>query len=143
MALFNSTITIDSDVESVFNFATNPENNEKWQSNFISCTQTNGDVMEVGATYRYVNSFLGARVLTDWVVTEYEPNKAITFEFKSPAVSGSSRLNIEEKRNKTEVTVIGEVDLSSIKFGKKIAEIKAKKQIKSDLKKLKKVLEAG
>jgi carbon monoxide dehydrogenase subunit G len=143
MARFSSTITINSDVESVFSFATDPINNGTWQSNFVSYQQTNGDGVEVGATYRYINSFLGMNMQTDGVITEYEPNQVMTYEFKSSTLSGSSRFQVEEKGDKTEVTVTGEADLSAIKFGKKLAEMKAKKQIKSDLKKLKRVLEAG
>lgn len=143
MARFSSTVTIDSDVESVFDYVTDPENNSAWQSSFVSYKQTTGETMEVGATYRYINSFLGINMQTEGVITEYEQNEVMAFDFTSSKVSGSSKFQVEEKGNKTEVTLTGSADLSFMKFGKKLAEIKAKNQIKSDLKKLKKILEVS
>lgn len=141
MVTFSSTITINSDVETVFDFVTNPENNKAWQSTFRSCKQTGGDGVEVGAIYRYTNNFLGINMQTTGVVTEFEPDHSMAFEFTSSSVSGESRVLVEDNKGKTNLTLTGKADLGFMKFGRKLAEMKAKRQMKSDLAKLKKILE--
>ena len=46
-----------------------------------------------GSTYRCVNRFMGTRIETEGLVTEYEPDRRCCIRISSGAVTGKSGLN--------------------------------------------------
>jgi uncharacterized membrane protein len=77
---FTSSIEIDRPADEVFDYIADFENNPKWQGGMRSCSWTSEQTKVVGSTYVQVAAFLGRRIHTHFVVTEYEPGRTISIE---------------------------------------------------------------
>ena len=77
---FTHSIEIDRPAGEVFAFVAEPENNPKWQGGMRSCQWTSPIRLEVGSTYAQEASFLGFRIETLFVVSDYEPGRTISIE---------------------------------------------------------------
>ena len=76
---------INRPLADVFAFASNFENNPKWETNFQGVKRTSSAPIGVGTTYQCVLKVPGQRVDSRFVVTEFEPNRKIAFEGDKPA----------------------------------------------------------
>jgi carbon monoxide dehydrogenase subunit G len=81
MALdFTHSIEIDRPAGAVFEYVANFENNPRWQGGMAACRWTSPETMEVGATYVQEAKFLGRRIDTHFVVSEFEAGRRISIE---------------------------------------------------------------
>lgn len=143
MLPFENSVIINQPIETVFCFTTNIENNPKWQSGLLESGLTSPGAMGVGATYRCVNKFMGVHIETEGVITEYAPYRECTYQITSGPVKGASSFIFEPVDGGTRVTTAGEADLSFFKLTKSLAIRKVRKQLRNDMKTLRKVIEAG
>ena len=109
MAIIESSIMIEKPVEEVWNFLTDLTNNgPKFQPGLIEMRQTSSGPVGVGTTFqskRTNGTFL-------FRITEYEPNRRLTIEFTSGAISGSRYVsNLENMGGKTKLTLTAEPKL--------------------------------
>ena len=72
--------TIKKPVEEVFAFLANPENETKWQPDLLSAKLTSNGPVGVGAEGCDVRKFMGKETVTTWRVTEFVPNRKMTFK---------------------------------------------------------------
>ena len=140
---FQESIDINQPVETVFSFTTEINNNHLWQTDILEAEQTSEGDFGLGATYRCANEFLGRRIETEGVVSEFEPEKKCTFKFLSGDVTGESSYIFEPSDAGTRFTTLGDLNINMFSLGKWIVSHFAKSQIKGDLKKLKQILENG
>ena len=143
MLKFKESVVIDQPVERVFSFATDLNNNVRWQSEVLEVAQTSAGPFGLGATYRCVNKFMGRRVETEGLIFEYEPQKKCSFKFTSGPVTGESSFLFEPVESGTMFTTTGELNLGFFSLTQWIVRRVAKELIQKDLMKLKHVLENG
>ncbi len=143
MVRFKESIHIRQTVESVFSYATDLSNNIQWQSDVLDVQQTSEGPFGLGATYRCVNRFLGKKIETEGMISEYAPERRCSFRFTSGPVTGESTFLFEPAKNGTKFTTVGEVDIGLFRMAGFIIRRAARAQIKNDLIKLKQVLENG
>ena len=77
---FEHTVDIDKPALAVFEFLAEFENNPSWQQGMHSCQWTSPTRGAVGSTYVQVAQFMGRRIDTHFVVTEFEPGRLIAIE---------------------------------------------------------------
>lgn len=99
--------------------------------------------MGLGSTYRCMNRFMGKRIETQGLITEYVPDCSCSIQITSGTVTGTSSLFFEAVDGGTKFTTAGELDLAYFKLAKMIVKRKINQQIKKDMLKLKDVLENG
>ena len=76
--------TIKRPVDEVFAVMSDLSMNPKWISAVSETTKTSEGPIGVGTTWHSVGKFLGRRVESDTVYTEFEPNRKFTFEATTP-----------------------------------------------------------
>jgi len=143
MLRFNESVHIQQPVDRVFSFATDLNNNLEWQTDVLEVELTSGGSMGPGATYRCVNEFLGQRIETEGVVSEYEHGKKCSFTLTSGPVTGQSSFFFEPIQDGTRFTTTGELNLNMFRFAGWLIGRMAKEKIRNDLAKLKTILENG
>ncbi len=140
---FENSVVINQSVEQVFEFATNPLNNAKWQTGILELEMTSENQFGLGATYRCVNRFMGRRIESEGIITVYAPGKACCIQITSSALVGKCSMFFEALEDGTKFTVSGDLDMRHLKLIKLIARRKINQQIKEDMLKLKYILEYG
>ncbi len=104
---------------------------------------TSGGQFGQGSTYRCVNRFLGQRIETEGLITEYEPDRRCSIRITTGPVIGTSRLCFEAVDGGTRFTTTGELDLTYFRLAKLLVKRKIRKQLINDMGKLKAILENG
>lgn len=66
--------------QEVFAFFADASNNPKWQDGMVSCEWTSEPPIAVGSTYEQRARFMGRRVMSSFVVTDYEPGRRIAIQ---------------------------------------------------------------
>ena len=140
---FENSVVIDRPVKRVFDFVTDLSNNAKWQTDILELEVTSEGRFELGSTYRCVNLFLGQRIETEGVITDYVPESVCAFRINSGQVTGESSYTFEAVDGATRFTTRADLDLKLFKLGKLLLRRKIKRQLKHDMLKLKKILENG
>jgi uncharacterized membrane protein len=143
MIKFENSVVIEKPVRKVFEFVTDLKNNPKWQTDILELAVTSDGPFELGSTYRCVNRFMGKRVETEGVITDYQPDRACSFRITSGSVTGESSFLFEAVNGATRFTTIAELDLGLFKLGKIVIRHKINQQLKNDMFKLKAILENG
>jgi uncharacterized membrane protein len=141
MIEIEDSVIIKKPVDRVFKFATDLNNNAKWQSEILVAEQTSDGQFGLGATYRCVNRFLGKRIESEGVISDFEPDKICSFRFSSGSVSGESSYLFQPVNGYTKFTTVGNIKLNNFKLAALLVKRKARQQVRNDLKKLKQVLE--
>jgi len=140
---FENSVIINQPVNKVFDFVTNLDNNAKWQSDILELAMTSEGRFELGSTYRCVNRFMGKRIETEGVITDYVPDQTCSFRITSGSVTGESNFFFEAVDGATKFTTTADLDLRYFKLGKIIVRHKIYKQLKNDMLHLKRILENG
>ena len=140
---FENSVLIKQPVGKVFDFVTDIRNNPKWQTGILELVLTSEGPFERGSTYRCVNRFMGKRIETEGVITEYEPGRTCSFRITSGAVTGESSFYFKQVNGSTEFRTAAELDLGFLSLGKILVKHKIHSQLKNDMLKLKHILENG
>jgi uncharacterized membrane protein len=140
---FENSVMINQPVATVFEFVTDLKNNPKWQTDILELELTSEGRLELGSTYRCVNRFMGKRIKTEGVITEYVPDRTCSFRIVAGSVTGVSNFFFEAVDGATRFTTAAELDLGFFKLGKIIVKRKINQQLKNDMLKLKNILENG
>ena len=143
MMNFENSVIIEQPVKDVFAFVTDPNNNAQWQTDILELEITSEGRFELGSTYRCVNRFMGQRIETEGIITDYVPERTCVYRITSGAVTGESRFHFEAVDGVTKFTATANLDLQFFKFGKVLVKRKIYKQLKHDMLQLKKILENG
>ncbi len=140
---FENTVTINRSVSKVFDFVTNLKNNTRWQTGILELEMTSEGRFELGSTYRCVNRFMGQRLETEVVITDYVADRTCSFRITSGLVTGESNFFFEAVDGATKLTTNANLDLRYFKVGKIFVKRKIYKQLKNDMFQLKRILENG
>jgi uncharacterized membrane protein len=140
---FEQAVVINQPIENVFEFVTNFRNNAKWQTDILELEMTSEGRLGIGSTYRCVNRFMGKRIETVGVITDYVTDKTYSIKITSGSVRGANNFLFEEAEDGTKVTAVGDLDMGYFKLAKMIVKRKVNQQLKKDMLKLKYILENG
>ena len=140
---FENSVLIKQPVGRVFDFVTNIRNNPKWQTGILELAMTSEGPFELGSTYRCVNRFMGKRIETEGIITEYVPERTCSFRITSGSVAGESSFYFIQMNGSTKFTTTAELDLGFLRLGKIIVKHRIHTQLKNDMLKLKDLLENG
>jgi uncharacterized membrane protein len=143
MMKFENSVIIKQPVNEVFDFVTNLNNNTQWQTDILELEITSEGRFKLGSTYRCVNRFMGQRIETEGVITDYVPDRRCAYRITSGSVTGESNFYFEAVNGATKFTTTANLDLRYFKFGKIFVKRKIYKQLKHDMLQLKKILENG
>jgi len=144
MAQVEISTTIKRPVEDVWAVISNVENNPKWSSAALEAKQTSPGPIGVGTTARFVGKFLGRRIESDSVVTEFEANRKYSFESKSGPFPIKGSNTVEQIEGGTRVTATFDVEPGGFfKLAEPLAISMAKRQLQGDLDTLKDLMEAN
>lgn len=143
MMKFENSVIIHHPVNKVFDFVTNLNNNTQWQTDILELEMTSEGRFELGSTYRCVNRFMGQRIETEGVITDFVPDQACSFRITSGSVTGESNFFFEAVEVTTKFTTTANLDLRYFKFGQILVKRKIYQQLKNDMLQLKRILENG
>lgn len=144
MAQMEISTTIKRPVEDVWAVISNVENNPKWSSAALEAKQTSPGPIGVGTTARFVGKFLGRRIQSDSVVTEFEANRKYSFESKSGPFPIKGSNTVEQIEGGTRVTATFDVEPGGFfKLAEPLVMSMAKRQLQGDLDNLKDLMEAN
>lgn len=138
---FEYSVIIDQPVKRVFDFVSDVSKNPDWQTDILELEVTSEGRFELGSTYRCVNRFLGQRIETEVVVTDFVPERICAFRIYSGQVAGESSYAFEALDGATKFTTKADLDLKLFRFGALLLRRKILRQLKHDMQKLKKILE--
>ena len=79
MITIKSSVSINRPVEEVFQFVADFENYPKWNHNMLECRRTTEDSTQLLTIFDSKMVYMGQHYLAPLEITEYEPNKKITF----------------------------------------------------------------
>ena len=143
MATAELSTTINRPVEDVFAVMSNVEDNPKWSSAALEAKQTSAGPIGVGTTAHFVGKFIGRRIESDSVVTEFEPNRKFTWESKSGPFPLRGSFTFEPVEGGTRVNAIFEAEPGGFfKLAEPLFVGMAKRQFQGDLANLKDLMEA-
>jgi uncharacterized membrane protein len=140
---FENSVLIEQPIEKVFKFVTDLNNNARWQTDILELESTSNGPFGIGSTYRCVNRFMGKRLETEGVITDYELDKICSIRITNGSVRGVNSFLFEVVDGGTKVTAVGELDMGYFKLAKILVNRKVNQQLKKDMLKLKRVLENG
>ena len=143
MIKFENSVVIKQPVRRVFDYVTDISNNPKWQTDILELAITSHGPFELGSTYRCVNRFMGKRIETEGIIIEYVPDRTCSFRIISGTVTGQSSFLFEPMNGYTKFTTAAELDLGVLSLGSVIVKRKINTQLKTDMLKLKNILENG
>jgi uncharacterized protein YndB with AHSA1/START domain len=143
MIKMETTVVINHPIEDVFAFVSNIEKLSQWAGPVLEAKQTSEGPVGVGTTSTRVVQFLGQRLETTHEVTEYEPNRKISFKSSSGPIPIEERFTFESVEDGTKGTFSGEVEAGGFfKLAEPIVARMLKRQMESDVNNLKELLEA-
>ena len=144
MAKAEISTTIKRPVEEVFAVLTDPENSPKWSSSSIESKKTSAGPIGVGTTTRSVSMFLGRRIESENVVTEFEPNRKLVSQSKSGPFPIQASMTFEPIEGGTRVNATIEAEPGGFfKLAEPLIVSIAKRQFQSDFDNLKDLMEAN
>ena len=75
--------TIRRPIHEVFAFHTDWTKYPLWQPYVYESVQTSPGPLQVGTTYRHSSRFMGRRIQTEGVITDYEPDRVLAYRTTS------------------------------------------------------------
>ena len=128
----------------IFAYLTDIEKGTEWQAELLEAGQTSTGPMGVGTTIREVRRFMGRRMETVFLITEFEQDQKMSFKSTSAPFPLRGQYTLEGAEEGTRVTFSIEADLSGVfKMAETIVVQSAKRQMDADISKLKTLLEAS
>jgi ligand-binding SRPBCC domain-containing protein len=144
MTRFEHSITIRRPLEEVWAFVNDPANDPTWQGPTL---EVRGDFLapvEVGDEFVMVSQYLGLRIETTFVVTEYEPMSRSSVRAVSGPVPATATYTFESVEGGTRFTMLGETDAHGLfKLAEPVFARMARREWASSGETLKELLEAG
>jgi carbon monoxide dehydrogenase subunit G len=137
-------VTVNRPVAEVWEFISNFGNTTRWSRGVLEARQTSGGPLGVGSTLQTVVNAFGRRRTADYLVTEYEPNRAFAFEVTSGPMTSRARFLVEPAGAGTRLTASGEAEATGpYRLLAPILVRTLKRHSQDDLANVKRILEAS
>lgn len=143
MATAGCEVTINRSVEDVFAILSNAENDPTYSSLVVEARRTSPGPIGVGTTARLVSRMFGRRIVNDWTVTEFDPNRTYAWQRTSGGVPLGGRMTFDEVDGRTRVSATITVEPDGIlRFIAPLIATLGRRGFKKDLANLKHLMEA-
>ena len=143
MIYVDHTVTIDRPLEEVWDFVSEPANNPQWQSGVELSDQSPSGPIKIGTRVRIVRKFMGQRIEVVFETTVFEPNAQFAFKSLSGPLPISGAMAVAATDSGTEVTYQVTGEAAGVHgLSETIISGLVNKQVKDDLKALKRLLES-
>jgi uncharacterized membrane protein len=144
MISLEKSIFINRSQQEVFDFVMDLNNDPRWQSSIESVKQTSGETTGAGTTWLYTTKFFGREVETEIEITSYDsPNQARVKVVSGPVPFENTYI-FESKDNGTQLSMSAQAEVGNFyKLAEGLVKKQIDKQMDSDAKTLKNLLEAG
>ena len=104
MPTITQRVMVDRPVEEVWDFISTFENTTRWSRGVLEARQTSDGPLGVGSTLQTVVKAFGRRRTADYLVTEYQPNRAFAFTVTSGPMTSRARYAVEPAGAGTRLT---------------------------------------
>jgi uncharacterized protein YndB with AHSA1/START domain len=136
-------VVINRPVEEVFAFVTRIENWNQWDAQLAEVKKTSEGPVGVGTTCQEVRHFMGRRMESTNEITEYEPNRKLSFKSTSGPFPVEGGYTFESVEGGTKFTVKGQAETGGFfKLTDPIVRRAVKGQLETINANLKELLEA-
>jgi uncharacterized membrane protein len=143
MARAEMSTVINRPIEDVFAVLSKVENNPKWSSAALEAEQTSAGPIGVGTTLRFVGRFLGRRVESRSVVTQFESNRQFGWQSSAGPFPMQGSLTFERVNGGTRVNSVFEAKPAGFfKLVEPLMVRMATRRSQNDLENLKRLMEA-
>lgn len=140
---FRETIIINRPVAAVWAFLQQPNSEAAWHPGVIEEKRTSAGGLGVGATGIEVRKVFGRHMEFSWEITEFEPGRKVTTRSVGGSVAWEATYLLESIENGTRFTLDYRQEAAGLwRLLLVGAPIVMRKQAKSDLANLKRVVEA-
>ena len=144
MTAITQSVTVNRPVEEVWDFISNFENTTRWSRGVLEARQTSDGPLGIGSTLQTVVKAFGRRRTADYLVTEYEPNRALAFEVTSGPMTSRARYSVAPAGAGTRLTASGEAQATGrYRLLAPLLVRIVKRHSEDDLANLKRLLEAS
>ncbi len=144
MYTFEKNIFINMPQQEIFDYLTDPANEQKWRKSSISAEWTSEGPIGVGSTQHSVDKFIGRKMESDSEVTVWDPPNEFGWKSVGGPVPFELSLKFTPEGDGTQVNFSGQAELGGFfKLAEGLAGKQMEKQIEGDFNNLKKVLESG
>jgi carbon monoxide dehydrogenase subunit G len=144
MTTITQSVTINRPVAEVWAFISNFENTTRWSRGVLEARRTSDGPLGVGSTLETVVRAFGRRRTADYLVTEYEPNRAFAFEVTSGPMTSRARYSVEPAGAGTRLTAAGEAEVTGVyRLLAPLLVRTIKRHSQDDLANVKRILEAS
>ncbi|TAH50997.1 MAG: hypothetical protein EYC68_12245 [Chloroflexota bacterium] len=142
MIQISNHIDIARPVAQVFQFVANVENNPQWMP--VQSTQKISDgPVGTGTKFKQQFVLMGAKYEMDGVITAFEPNQKISYQYNAPVFTWRGDMLFEPTPNGTRLSAKGIISLSGpMKMMETVFAPKIRKLINDTAPNLKKILES-
>ena len=142
MTKLEMSIVINRPVEEVFEYLSDPENEQQHRPGLLESEIMSEGPYGVGTTTREVSQFLGLRIETTAIVTEYEPNKKIALKTTSGPIPFLMSATFEPVEDGTKVTETFEGEVGGFfKLAEPVVIRMGMRQMETEFKNVKDLLE--
>jgi hypothetical protein len=139
---FENSILISRPPQEIFDYAADPANAHKWQSNMISLEWTSTSVPGVGSTQRGVARFLGRDMVSNVEITVWDPPYQYGYKLVDGPFKLAGSMMFEAKESGTKVTAYGQADARSFfRLAEGLLKKQTEKQNSTNLEALKLLLQ--
>ena len=143
MTTITQSVTVNRPVAEVWTFISNFENTTRWSRGVLEARQTSDGPLGIGSTLQTVVKAFGRRRTADYLVTEYQPNRAFAFTVTSGPMTSRARYAVEPAGAGTRLTASGEAAATGLyRLLAPILVRTLKRHSQDDLANLKRILEA-
>lgn len=136
-----ASLVIDSPIQSVFAYATNPDCWPEWVSGLARVRRGWTRPLDVGATFERVDAFPGGTSAASWECIEYEPPRVLACRRLTGADACTLRLAFESVDGGTKVTLSSHGGLEEASGREPEIERAAAGKLERDLDALRRVIE--
>jgi carbon monoxide dehydrogenase subunit G len=144
MTTITQSVTVNRPVAEVWRFISNFENTTRWSRGVLEARQTSDGPIGVGSTLQTVVKAFGRRRTGNYLVTEYEPNRAFAFRVTSGPMTSRARFSVEPAGAGTRLTASGEAEARGLyRLLAPILVRTLQRHSQDDLANVKRILEAS
>lgn len=142
--IVENSVVINRPVKDVFAYVSCIEKRPQWRSTVSEVTQTSEGPVDVGATYRLVDRFLGWSGEETLEISEYEPNRKLGYKVTGgPIPSIEMRYTFSEVEGGTRIDMLGQGELRGFsKLAHPLVRFMVRRMMDSDNAKLQRLLES-
>jgi uncharacterized protein YndB with AHSA1/START domain len=142
MIKIEASVVIDSPIGEVFEYVTDYETHQRWQSGMEEAKITSEGQLGVGSQYSYVIKVLGRKLETAGEITKHDPPNKHSWNATSGPFPFKGEYTFESANGSTVVNVISESDSTGFfKMAEPIALRMIQRQLKTSLENMKELLE--